>query len=628
TLYDEKVIGLGYTPMFLTHSDEALEIKNFKRSRENKIEFVYDYGNLNASYVNEKINFEDYYFQQIINPNFEKIDSPFQQTSSLKPYVPNVILEKIIIDLFESSENAISESENQYENDCLEVEKECDKDENPKVIVPGKFKLNLDTFSSVRRLKHRDVIWKKKESSNTFNADLSSVSHLKLNKDVKRYSRKDLMCDLLDDNNFFIFDDESVKISPVSEMPFRKKPRDSMNVRSKSNSNKSLPKTVHKWLPKMQHLAEPVAKWFPRFCGMKEIKREFSVAMTPQQNRVTERKNRTLIEAAKTILADSLLPIPFWVEVVNTACYVQNRVLVTKPHNKTRYELLLGRSPSIGFMRPFGCPVTILNTLDPIGKFDGKDDEGFLVGYSVNCKAFRVFNSRTRIVQEALHINFLENKPNVAGIRPKWLFDINTLTMSMNYDPVVAENQPNDNAGIKENLDAGKVRKETVFAQQYVLLPLLSTGSQDPHNTADDVADAAFDVKENENDVHVFGNGSDKTDNKKHDKKAKRDDNRKSPVDSPTGVRDLRAEFKEFSFNSTNRVNAVSATINAAEPNSTNSTNNFNTASPYVNTIMKSSTTNVETPINEKVFHEVFESFQEESSSSSLNDDVQHTPEE
>nr|GEU55756.1 retrovirus-related Pol polyprotein from transposon TNT 1-94 [Tanacetum cinerariifolium] len=69
-------------------------------------------------------------------------------------------------------------------------------------------------------------------------------------------------------------------------------------------------------------------------------------------------------------------------EAVNTACYVQNRVLVTKPQNKTPYELLLGRTPSIGFMRPFGCPVTILNTLDPLGKFNGKVDEGFSVGYS------------------------------------------------------------------------------------------------------------------------------------------------------------------------------------------------------------------------------------------------------
>nr|GFA79714.1 integrase, catalytic region, zinc finger, CCHC-type, peptidase aspartic, catalytic [Tanacetum cinerariifolium] len=99
SLYDEKVIGLGYTPMFLIISDEALEIEKFKRARENKIEFAYDYGNLNASYVNEKINFLDDYFQEIINPDFEKIGSPFQQTSSLKPYVLTVILEKIIIDL-------------------------------------------------------------------------------------------------------------------------------------------------------------------------------------------------------------------------------------------------------------------------------------------------------------------------------------------------------------------------------------------------------------------------------------------------------------------------------------------------------------------------------------------------
>nr|GEY26254.1 hypothetical protein [Tanacetum cinerariifolium] len=152
--------------------------------------------------------------------------------------------------------------------------------------------LDLDTFSSVRRPKNSGVIWKKKGSSNTSNVGLSAVSVSNLNKNVKQYSRKDLLAcnnshlgetsntyvcndamnvscdsrmnDLLDENNFFNFDDESVKISHVSKMPFRKKPRDSMNMRSKSNSNKSLPRTVHKWLPKLQPLAEPVAKWFPR----------------------------------------------------------------------------------------------------------------------------------------------------------------------------------------------------------------------------------------------------------------------------------------------------------------------------------------------------------------------------
>nr|GEX23220.1 hypothetical protein [Tanacetum cinerariifolium] len=105
-----------------------------------------------------------------------------------------------------------------------------------------------------------------------------------------------------------------------------------------------------------------------QLCGMKGIKRKFSIPRTPQQNGIAERRNKTLIEAARTMLADSLLPIPFWAEAFNTACYVQNRVLVTKPQNKTPYELLLGRTPSIGFMRPFECLVTILNTLDPLEK--------------------------------------------------------------------------------------------------------------------------------------------------------------------------------------------------------------------------------------------------------------------
>ncbi|GJY81211.1 retrovirus-related pol polyprotein from transposon TNT 1-94 [Tanacetum coccineum] len=199
-----------------------------------------------------------------------------------------------------------------------------------------------------------------------------------------------------------------------------------------------------------------------QFCKRKGIKREFSVARTPQQNGVVERKNRTLIEAARTMLADSKLPTTFWAKAVNTACYVQNRVLVTKPHNKTPYELFLGRKPALGFMKPFGCPVTILNTIDHLGNFDGKADEGFFVGYSINSKAFRVFNNRTRIVEENLHVQFSKNTSNIAGSGPNWLFDIDALTRSMNYKPIVAGNQSNSNAGTKACDDAGKARMETV----------------------------------------------------------------------------------------------------------------------------------------------------------------------
>ncbi|GJT40234.1 putative ribonuclease H-like domain-containing protein [Tanacetum coccineum] len=223
---------------------------------------------------------------------------------------------------------------------------------------------------------------------------------------------------------------------------------------------------------------------FIEFCGSKGIKREYSNARTPQQNGVAERKNRTLIEAARTMLADSFLPNTFWAEAVSTACYVLNRVLVTKPQNKTPYELVTGKIPIISYIRPFGCHVTILNTIDHLGKFDGKSDEGFLVGYSLQSKAFRVYNLETKRVEENLHITFLENKPNVAGKGPTWLFDLDYLTDSMNYQPVRSENQANkhagpqeanQNAGTEENIDAGDSLIEAESAQDYFVLPIWSS---------------------------------------------------------------------------------------------------------------------------------------------------------
>ncbi|GJW85166.1 putative ribonuclease H-like domain-containing protein [Tanacetum coccineum] len=218
------------------------------------------------------------------------------------------------------------------------------------------------------------------------------------------------------------------------------------------------------------------------FCGSKGIKREYSNARTPQQNGVAERKNRTLIEAARTMLADSFLPNTFWAEAVSTTCYVLNRVLVTKPQNKTPYELITGKIPIISYIRPFGCHVTILNTIDQLGKFEKKSDEGFLVGYSLNSKAFRVYNLETKRVEENLHINFLENKPNVAGKGPNWLFDLDYLTDSMKYQPVTAENKTNKTAGPKEannsagtqaSNDAGYSEMEA--EQEYFVLPLCSS---------------------------------------------------------------------------------------------------------------------------------------------------------
>nr|GEV73266.1 hypothetical protein [Tanacetum cinerariifolium] len=192
-----------------------------------------------------------------------------------------------------------------------------------------------------------------------------------------------------------------------------------------------------------------------QFCGRKGIKREFSVPRTPQQNGIAERKNRTLIEAIKTMRQIHFYPF----------------------HFELRQLILLDMS-RIGYS---------------LGKFEGKVDEGFLVGYSVNSKAFRVFNNRTCIVQETLHVNFLENKPNITCSGPKWLFDIDILTRTMNYQPIITGNQTNPSAGFQGKFDAKKEREEN--DQQYMLFPMWSFGSSNPHNNDED---AAFNEKEHD----------------------------------------------------------------------------------------------------------------------------------
>nr|GFA25113.1 putative ribonuclease H-like domain-containing protein [Tanacetum cinerariifolium] len=187
-------------------------------------------------------------------------------------------------------------------------------------------------------------------------------------------------------------------------------------------------------------------------------------------------------------------------------------------------------------MRPFGCPVTILNTIDHLGKFDGKADEGLFVGYSLNSKAFRVFNSRTRIVNENLHIRFSESTPNVAGSGPDWLYDIDALTRTMNYEPIVVGTQSNGFTGTKASDNAGQARKEKEPIKDYILLPLWTANppfSQDLKSSHD----AGF--------------------------KPSSDDGKKVDADL-SKENEGKFQKKEYNVNNTNNVNTVSSTVNAA----------------------------------------------------------------
>ncbi|GJS71998.1 putative ribonuclease H-like domain-containing protein [Tanacetum coccineum] len=252
-----------------------------------------------------------------------------------------------------------------------------------------------------------------------------------------------------------------------------------------------------------------------QFCEMKGIKREFGVARTPQQNGVVERKNRTLIEAARTM-----------------------------------------------------CPVTILNTRDHLGKFDGKADEGYFVGYSVVSKDMRVFNKRTMIVEETLNIRFLENTPNVKGNGPDWLFDVDSLTISMNYVPVVARNQTNGIAGTKDNIIAGHAQKEKEHEQEYILIPLCTTDpliSQGPKDSEGDARMKPTEV----------------------DERGASDKNEKDAQDTRSESERLnQREMQTEHTNSTNSINTVSTPVSTARPSFDNVVPSppVNTARPSVST--------------------------------------------
>ncbi|GKB55956.1 retrovirus-related pol polyprotein from transposon TNT 1-94, partial [Tanacetum coccineum] len=247
-------------------------------------------------------------------------------------------------------------------------------------------------------------------------------------------------------------------------------------------------------------------------------------------------------------------------------------VLVIKPQNKTPYELIHGRPPLIDFMKPFGCPVTILNTRDHLGKFDGKADEGYFVGYSVVSKAMRVFNKRTKIVKETLNIRFLENTPNVKGNGPYWIFDVDSLSISLNYVLVAAGNKTNGIAGTKDNIVAGQTQKENEPEQEYIIIPLCTTDPLISQGLKDCEGDARMkptEVDENE--------ASDKSG--KHDQEARSESER-------LNQREMQTEHT----NSSNGINTVSTPVSTVGPSFDTAipSTPVNTAGPSVSTANES----------------------------------------
>ncbi|GJR88005.1 putative ribonuclease H-like domain-containing protein [Tanacetum coccineum] len=254
------------------------------------------------------------------------------------------------------------------------------------------------------------------------------------------------------------------------------------------------------------------------------INNAYSIARRPF-NKITAANNSNFNKRVNTVNDKNVLMY------AEAKCSIQNlidlKVKVIRCDNETEFKKkfmnqfyeMKGRKPALSFMRQFGCPVTILNTIDHLGKFDGKADEGFFVGYPTNSKAFR----------EVDQIGF---------------FYIDALTKSMNYKPVVAGNQSNGNAATKACDDAGKPRMETVPGKDYILLPIWHADPLFFQNSKDSL-DAGFKPSEVE---------------EKKDAEDLRNEDSKVPSTEEPRVN----QEKDASVNSTNTINIVSPTINAA----------------------------------------------------------------
>nr|GEV75150.1 retrovirus-related Pol polyprotein from transposon TNT 1-94 [Tanacetum cinerariifolium] len=470
SLYDERVIGLGYTPMFLTHSDEALEIEKFKRARENKIEFAYDYGNLNASYVNEKISFSDDYFQDIINPDFDKIDSPFQQTSSLKPYVSIVILEKIIIDLedevivqiclwvidsgcskhmtgnhalltnfvkkflgtirFGNNDFAMIAGYGDVVIRSMMIKKfyyvedgvdllTGDRSSNLYTIALNEITSNSSTCLIEKASSSQSWLWHQRLSHLNF----ATINNLVKNNLVRGLPKmkfeKDHLCSACEQGKIHRKHHKS-KTAFASNKTLYLLHMDLCGpMRVENEASEVIISFIKKTPVNLQLQVQRVRtdngtefknKTLAKLFDEVEISQQFSAARTPQQNGVVEMRNRTLVEAARTMLIFANFTLFLWAEAIATTCFTQNHSIIHKHFDKTPYELINKRKPNIKFFHMFGCRCYLLNDYDDVGKLKAKRDIEVFVRYSKEFVAFRVYNKPTRKIHESVNVSETSKK--------------------------------------------------------------------------------------------------------------------------------------------------------------------------------------------------------------------------
>nr|GEW88515.1 retrovirus-related Pol polyprotein from transposon TNT 1-94 [Tanacetum cinerariifolium] len=280
------------------------------------------------------------------NEYFDKIDSPFQQTSSLKPYVPTVILEKIIIDLEDEVHQRLSHLNFATINNLVK---------NNLVQGLPKMKFEKDHLCSACE---QGKIHRKHHKSKT--AFASNKPLYLLNMDLYGPMR----VESINEKRYVL-----VVVDDYSRYTWRVRTDNGTEFKNKT-----------------------LAKFFDEV----GITQQFSAARTPQQNGVVKRRNQTLVEAARTMHTFANLPMFLWAEAIATACFTHNRSIIHKRFDKTPYELMNKRKPNIKFFRVFGCRCYLLNDYEDVEKLKAKRDIKVFVGYSKESVAFRIYNKRTQ----------------------------------------------------------------------------------------------------------------------------------------------------------------------------------------------------------------------------------------
>nr|GFA54203.1 putative ribonuclease H-like domain-containing protein [Tanacetum cinerariifolium] len=330
-----------------------------------------------------------------------------------------------------------------------------------------------------------------------------------------------------------------------------------------------------------------------QFCELKGIKKDFSVPRTPQPNGIAERKNRTLIEAVRTMLADSLPPIPFWAEAVNTACYVQNRVGPTWLFDIDSLTRTMNYQP-----------VTAGNQSNPSADvaFDGKEHDVDTKKHESSVNVSPSSSAQSGEQDDKTKKKAKGKSPAGSFIRNRDLSaefedysdnssnDVNAtgsivLTAGQNSSNITNHISTTGPSNTTASLTHGKssFKDASQLLVNPDMLEMKDITYVDHEN--DNVEDAASDGKEHDVDTKkpestVNVSPSSSAQSGKQDDMTKKKPKGKSPVESFTRNRDLSAEFEDYSDNSSNDVNATGSIVPAAGKNYSNNTNPFSAAGP------------------------------------------------